>query len=104
MKKILNELGLNENDFKIEILNITDPQYNNPLSSLSPVRTITVKINDIIISCSTEINFELLNDLKIVFNVDTDNLLKREIINYYINNNQYVRKAKLQKIKGKYDS
>jgi hypothetical protein len=42
MKKILNELGLNENDFKIEILNITDPQYNNPLSSLSSVRTITV--------------------------------------------------------------
>ena len=108
MRTTLNELGLSEKDFKIEILTLTEPEYKNPFSPLSPTRTIIAKINGVTIRCSTSVNVEMLQDLKMMHAIDVDleieNHLKSEIINFYINDIRYERKAKLQKIKETYDS
>ena len=104
MKEILNKLGLNEKYFKIEILKLTDPEYNSPMNFI-PTRSIVANVNGVLIKCSTSINFELIQDLKYAtsFNVDleVDNILKKEVINCYINSIQYVRKIKLQKLNEK---
>jgi len=98
---------LNEKDFKIEILKLTEPEYINPFSHFIPTRTIIAKINGVTIRCSTSVNIEMLNDLKSMSSINVDaeieKLLKRDVINLYINSNQYIRKAKLQKIKENYE-
>lgn len=108
MRTTLTELGLNENDFKVEILKLGEPEYKNPFSPLSPIRTIIAKINGVTIRCSTSVNVEMLQDLKMMHGIDVEleieNHLKSEIINFYINDIRYERKAKLQKIKEKYES
>jgi phenylalanyl-tRNA synthetase beta subunit len=100
MYQILSNLGLTEKDFKVEIVEIEEPDYFP--DSFHPTRCLTVKINGNILKVKTSINFELAKDLQIAFNIDLnkelDKILKPEAINYYINSNQYIRKMKLQKI------
>jgi hypothetical protein len=102
----LNDLELTEKDFKFEIIEIGDAVYNG-LMPFHTKRQLTVKINGTTISITTNINFELIQDLKFTTGIsDIDTLLKNVMkeeavnaVNCYINSVQYQRKLKLQKIK-----
>ena len=102
----LHDLGLTEDDFKFEIIEVGEATYNNHFSPFSPRRTLTVKICGVQIKVRTEVNLELAQDLESAFNLDVkeniDKILKEEAINCYINSKQFIRKLKLNKIKEKY--
>lgn len=100
MRKTLSELGLTEKDFTYEFLEFTDPIYQ-PLT-FTPTRSLIAKVNGVVCKVKTNVNVELSKDLE-ALGLDTtmeiERLLKDEAINWYINNNQFVRKMKLTKIK-----
>ena len=101
MKHIsLNNLGLTEDDFKFEFVELTEPKYLHV--GFSPKRDAIVKINGDLIQFITCIDFELLSDIQIITGFDTEEsgnkILKSEAIDFYINNNQYLRKKKLEKL------
>jgi len=111
MRVTLYDLGLTEKDFKFETIDIGDVTYPNQLfNPFQPERKLTVKVNGFIFTVKTSINIELIQDLKAMTNIDgktlIDKQLKEEAINWFINNKQYQRKLKLQKIndvqKGRY--
>ena len=97
----LNDLNLTEKDFKIEIVGYGEPQYS-PLT-FTPRRSIKVKVNGILFEFNYNANMELAQDLQALSNVNAiayvEEVLKLEAINCYINNIQYVRKTKLERIK-----
>lgn len=102
MKHIyLRDLNLAEKDFKFEFVELTDPTYN-ALNGFSPKRDAIVKINGNLIQFKTCINFELLSDIRAHTGFNTEEsgnkILKSEAIDFYINNNQYLRKKKLEKL------
>ena len=101
MYRTLSELGLTEKDFKFEIIELGSPKYDS-YTFCHPERELIAKVNGVIVKVRTRINIELANDIRAFsgcdFSEGIDKILKLEAINYYINNNQYIRREKLRKI------
>jgi len=104
MRKTLSELGLTEKDFKYEFIDFTDLSYPN--GGFNPTRTLIAKINGVMCKVKTNVNVEMLQDIQAMTGMnasrEVEKLLKEEAINWYINNNQFIRKMKLTKIKERY--
>jgi hypothetical protein len=104
MRRTLSELGLTEKDFKYEFVGFGDPTYVP--YTFTPTRTLIAKVNDVVCKVKTNINIEMAQDIEAMTGLnatkEVDKLLKEEAINWYINNNQFIRKMKLTKIKEKY--
>jgi hypothetical protein len=99
MRKNLYDLGLTEDDFNFNFIEFTDQSYNEFI----PTRTLVAEINGVVCKVRIHFNVELLQDIQAMTGIDGEKeikkILKREAIDWYINNNQFIRKLKLQKIK-----
>jgi hypothetical protein len=101
----LYDLGLTEDDFKVEFIECSKPEYNDPFNPLRPERYMTAKVNGILCKIRTSVNLELLHDLEstgVDVKKEVGNMLKSEAIIWYINSKRYIRKQKLLKIKERY--
>jgi len=103
MRKTIVELGLSEDDFKVEIIEIGEPNYtSSPMMVSRPERIFTAKVNGVLVNSKTQINIELAMDIESMTGLKAEpiikNMLKREAINTYINDIRYIRKSKLIKI------
>ena len=102
MRQTLYDLGLTEKDFTFEFIDFIDLSYSN----FNPTRTLVAKVNGVVCKVKTSVNIEMAKDIEAATGLnaskEVDRLLKEEAINWYINNNQFVRKMKLTKIKEKY--
>ncbi len=90
----ISELGLSENDFTFELIEI------------GKSKILIAKIDDITFKISSIMSVEFKEDLKwlgLDIDAEFEKILKEEAINSVINNNQFIRKLKLKKIKEKYE-
>jgi hypothetical protein len=103
MIKTLYELGLTEDDFNFEIIEIT-PYTDN--QTYSTYMKLISEVNGVRCNISTKLSREFVEDLRSFHIIDAEKevekIMKTEAINWYINNNQFVRKMKLTKIKERY--
>jgi hypothetical protein len=103
MSKTMVELGLSEDEFKVEIIEIGTPNYPSvPMTVSRPERTFAAKVNDVLLNSKTIINLELAMDIESITGLKAEpiikDMLKKEAINEYINDIRYIRKSKLIKI------
>lgn len=98
MRKTLYDVGLTEDDFNFKLIDFT-----NTYDGFIPNRILVAEINGVVCKIRTHFSVELLQDIQALTNIDMETemnkILKREAIDWFINNNQFVRKLKLQKIK-----
>jgi hypothetical protein len=103
MRKTLYDLGLTEDDFNFEIIEIDT--YTDD-STYSTYMKFSSKVNGVECNMNTKISREFVEDLQSFHMFDAEKeveqVMKTEAINWYINNNQIVRKMKLEKIKERY--
>ena len=98
----LQDLGLKYGDFKVEIIEMKSPTYNNHMNPFRPSRTFIAKVNGVICTTRTSLNIEMINDLQSMSSINPEreikSILVEEAVNNYINSIQYIRKLKLEKI------
>lgn len=101
----LYDLGLTVNDFIYEFIDFADDLTYHPLS-FTPTRSLIAKVNGVKCIIKTNVNVELARDIEAATGLngmrEVKKLLKEEAINWFINNNQFIRQQKLLKIKEKY--
>ena len=89
----MSDVGLTEKDFNIRI-------YED-INELTPFPSTLLKINGIV--CS-RLSREMIQDMMSTTGLDIEKMLRKEAIDWYLNNPKIIRKLKLEKIKEKYEN
>lgn len=102
MIRIPSDIGLTFNDFKVEIVEISECDIKYDSISFRPRIKVIHKVNGVIIEIYAKISMDMISDLTALgLNIDENIILeatKSEAILKYINSISYVRKEKLKKI------
>lgn len=107
MRQTLYDLGLTEDDFKVEII-LVDAEYIDP-DTFSPKIKFTAKVDGVKCNLILKLSRESIHDLHLTCtNIDVEKeiekIMKTEAIDWYVNNIKIIRKLKIEKLNRIYES